>query len=86
VCRSALVPRRVAALGLIGGPLLAVGFVGVLFGAFEPGSELQAAARAFEFIWELSLGTYLIVKGFRPSAVTALETRVPARELQLVAA
>jgi hypothetical protein len=84
--RSNLVPRRMAMLGLIGGPLLAAGFVGVLFGAFEPGSGWQAAATAFEFVWELSLGIYLIVKGFRPSAVTSLQTRVPATEPSLAAA
>jgi hypothetical protein len=84
--RSNLVPRRMAMLGLIGGPLLAVGFVGVLFGAFEPGSGWQAAATAFEFVWELSLGIYLIVKGFRPSAVTSLQTRGPVTEPSLAAA
>ena len=68
--RSRLVPRRMAVLGLIGGTLLAVGFVGVLFGAFDAGSGWQAAATAFEFVWELSLGIYLIVKGFRPSPIT----------------
>ena len=68
--RSGLVPRRMAMLGLIGGPLLAVGFVGVLFGAFDSGSSWQAAATAFEFVWELSLGVYLVVKGFRPTRIT----------------
>jgi hypothetical protein len=68
--RSGLVPRRMAVLGLIGGPLLAVGFAGVLFGAFDAGSGWQAAATAFEFVWELSLGIYLVVKGFRRSPVT----------------
>jgi hypothetical protein len=67
--RSRLVPRRMAVLGLIGGPLLLVGFVGVLFGAFDSGSGWQAAATAFEFVWELSLGIYLVVKGFRPSPI-----------------
>jgi Domain of unknown function (DUF4386) len=84
--RSNLVPRRMAMLGLIGGPLLAAGFVGVMFGAFEPGSGWQGAATAFEFVWELSLGIYLIVKGFRPSAVTSLQTRVPTAEPSLAAA
>ena len=84
--RSNLVPRRMAMLGLIGGPLLAVGFVGVMFGAFEPGPAWQGAATAFEFVWELSLGIYLIVKGFKPSAGASLQTRVPAIEPSLAAA
>jgi hypothetical protein len=67
-------------LGLIGGPLLIVGFLGVLFDVFEAGSGWQAAATAFEFVWELSLGIYLIVRGFRPEVVASLTTRVPATE------
>ena len=73
--RSGLVPPRMAMLGLIGGPLLVVGFVCVLFEIIETGSGAQAAATAFEFVWELSLGIYLIVKGFRPSAITSGGTR-----------
>jgi len=73
--RSGLIPPRMAMLGLIGGPLLAVGFVCVLFGVFETGSGGQAATTAFEFVWELSFGIYLVVKGFRPSAVASLQTR-----------
>jgi len=56
-------------LGLIGGPVLAAGFVGVLFGVFEAGSVWQAIATIPEFFWELSLGIYLIVKGFKPSPI-----------------
>lgn len=84
--RSNLVPRGMAMLGLIGGPLLAAGFVGVLFGIFEEGSAWQGAATVFEFVWEMSLGIYLIVKGFRPSAVSSLQTHVPTIEPSLVAA
>jgi hypothetical protein len=76
--RSGLVPRRMAVLGLIGGPVLAVGFVGVLFGAFEAGSGWQAAATAFEFVWELSLGIFLTVRGFRPSPITTVDVREEA--------
>ena len=69
--RSGLVPRGMALLGLIGGPLVCVTGIGVLFGAFEPGSAPQVIATAPEFVWELSLGIYLMVKGFRPSPITA---------------
>ena len=84
--RSRLVPRRMSVLGLIGGPLLAVGFVGVLFGAFDSGSGWQAAATAFEFVWELSLGIYLIVKGFRPSPILEEISVQPYAEPVLVPA
>lgn len=83
--RSGLVPRGMAVLGLIGGPLLAVGFVCVLFGVFEPGSGGQAAATAFEFVWELSLGIYLTVKGFRPTRITTVDIReeAPTRSMAI---
>jgi hypothetical protein len=84
--RSRLVPRRMAVLGLIGGPLLAVGFVGVLFGAFDAGSGWQAVATAFEFVWELSLGIYLVVKGFRPSPILEEVAVQPYAEPVLVSA
>ena len=68
--RSGLVPRGLAMLGLIGGPLLLVAFDGVLFGAFEQVSLPAAIATIPEFLWELSLGIYLTVKGFQPSPIT----------------
>ena len=43
----------------------------VLFDVIEPGSSGQAIATIPEFFWELSLGIYLIVKGFKPSPITA---------------
>jgi hypothetical protein len=70
--RSGLVPRRMAILGLIAGPVLIARFVGILFGIFEPGSALGGLMVVPEFLWELSLGIWLIVKGFNPSALAAL--------------
>ncbi len=72
--RSGLVPRGMAVLGLIAGPVLIARFVGVLFGAFEPVSVLGGLMVVPEFVWELSLGIWLIVKGFNPSAVASLYT------------
>ena len=65
--RSRLVPRSMAVLGMIGGPVLFAAGIGVLFGAFEPSGFVQSLATAPEFVWELSLGIYLTVKGFRES-------------------
>jgi Domain of unknown function (DUF4386) len=70
--RSGLVPRRMAMLGLIGGPLICASGIAVLFGVFEQGGTGQGLATIPEFLWELSLGMYLTVKGFKPSAVDAL--------------
>jgi hypothetical protein len=69
--RSALVPRAMAVLGLIGGPLVAASGIAVLFGLYEQLSPWSAVATIPEFAWEASLGIYLIAKGFRPSAITA---------------
>jgi hypothetical protein len=69
-----------AMLGLIGGPLLIVAFVGVLFGAFEQVSLPAAIATIPEFLWELSLGIYLVVKGFKPSPITGAYERDLGRD------
>ena len=67
--RSGLVPRGMAMLGLIGGPLVIASGTAVLFNVIEPGSAAQFIATIPEIAWELSLGIYLTVKGFRPAAI-----------------
>jgi hypothetical protein len=71
--RSRLVPRGMAMLGLVGGPLLCASAIGVLFGVFDAGSAPQVLATAPEFVWELSLGIYLMVKGFKASGIQRLQ-------------
>ena len=56
--RSGLVPRGMAMLGLIGGPLLMATAIAIMFDATERGGALQAIATIPEFFWELSLGIY----------------------------
>jgi hypothetical protein len=77
--RSGLVPRGMAMLGLIGGPLVMASGIAVMFDVIERGSTLQGIATIPEFFWELSLGIYCIVKGFRPSPILAVDeaVRVP---------
>ena len=72
--KSELVPRRMAMLGLIGGPLAFIGGVFVLFGAIEDPSGALFAFTAIEIAWEASLAIYLTVKGYRPSPVLAEES------------
>jgi hypothetical protein len=69
--RSGLVPRGMAMMGLIGGPLVVASGIAVMFDVVERGSTLQGIATIPEFIWELSFGIYLIVKGFKPSPILA---------------
>jgi Domain of unknown function (DUF4386) len=66
--RSGLVPRGMAILGLIGGPLLMASAIAIMFDVTERGGTLQGIATVPEFLWELSLGIYCIVKGFRSSS------------------
>ncbi len=70
--RSGLVPRRMAMLGLIGGPLVCAYGTGFLFGVFEAGSVWQIIGVLPEFVWELALGIWLTVRGFNPSALASL--------------
>ena len=65
---SGLVPRKMAWLGLVGGPLIIVSGTLVMFGVDNEGGTLQAIATIPEFLWELSLGIYCTFKGFRPSS------------------
>ncbi len=71
--RSGLVPRRMAILGLVGGPMLILSFVLILFGAFENGSGPSTLLVLPEIAWEASLGIYCAWKGFRPSALNELD-------------
>ena len=69
--RSALVPPRMAMLGLIGGSLLILSFVLILCGVYENGSALSGLLTLPEAAWELSLGIYCAWKGFRPESPIA---------------
>jgi hypothetical protein len=69
---SRLMPRGLAVLGLIGGPLIIVTGVAVLLGVLEEEGVWQVGVIP-EFFWELSLGIWPIVRGFNPSAIARLE-------------
>jgi len=64
--KSGLVPRRMAMLGLVGGPMLILSFVFTLFGVYENGSGPSFLLALPEIAWEASLGIYAAWKGFRP--------------------
>ena len=83
--KSALVPQRMAMLGLIAGPVLLARFVGILFGVVEPGSVVGSLMVVPEFIWELALGIWLIVKGFNPAAVAARSETTGTKDLSSAA-
>jgi CHAT domain len=57
----------------VAGPLIIASGVGVVLGIIEAGGMAQSIASLPEFLWELSLGVWLIVKGFNPSAAILSE-------------
>ena len=69
--RSALVPPRMALLGLIGGSLLILNFVMVLTGVYKNGEGPSGLLTLPEAAWELFLGIYCAWKGFRLSSPLA---------------
>jgi hypothetical protein len=68
--RSRLVPRLIPTVGLIGGVLLLADVTAIFFGGYGLGTVWHGIASAPIFAWELSLGVWMAVKGFRPSPIT----------------
>jgi Domain of unknown function (DUF4386) len=73
--RSGLMPRGLALLGVIGGPLQTLAGTGVLFDLYDAGGPVQSILTIPEMIWELSLGIYPLVWGFKSSPILAEEGR-----------
>jgi hypothetical protein len=69
--RSRLVPRILPLVGLIGAPLLIASDALVLIGRVDRLSSVAVFAALPIAAWEFSLGVYLVVKGFKPSPLTA---------------
>jgi len=67
--RSRLVPRGLSLIGIVGGPVLLVGYIAVLFGLVGQHAPLAALSALPVALFELSLGIWLIVKGFNPSPI-----------------
>jgi hypothetical protein len=68
-----------ALFGLVGGPLVCLSGLLVLFDVIGFGSTAQFAFTIPEIIWELFLGIYLTVKGFRPAPIIAGDMPLAAR-------
>jgi hypothetical protein len=69
--RSGLVPRVIPLMGLIGAPLLLASNVATMLGVNDATTVWSLVGVAPIFFWELSLGIWLTVMGFRPSPITA---------------
>lgn len=80
--RSGLVPRVIPTLGLIGAPLLLAVTLATTLGLTEHRSAWWIVVAPI-FVWELSLGVYLLRKGFRhPSVSTITVAATPAHHHQ----
>jgi hypothetical protein len=69
--KSGLVPRAIPLLGLVGAPVLLAASIGVAFGTHDVSAGVHGLLAAPIAFWELSLGGYLVIKGFRPAPITA---------------
>ena len=69
--QSRLVPRILPVLGFIGAPLLVANTIVVMFGVSGPLLTLTTLGVIPIAVWEFSLGVWLAVKGFKPTAITA---------------
>lgn len=65
--RSRLVPRILPIIGFVGAPLLVASVIATLWGAIDQVSPVAGLAALPIALWEISLGVWLVVKGFRPS-------------------
>jgi hypothetical protein len=73
--QSRLVPRALSLIGIFGAfPLIAV-YLAVMFGLIGQHASLAGLGAILVALFEFSLGVWLIVKGFNPEAVAALEFR-----------
>jgi Domain of unknown function (DUF4386) len=72
--RTQLVPRPWPWLGLIGGPLIFISGTAVMLDGGHPSGSLQGLATIPEALWELFLGVYCTIWGFRREAPILSET------------
>ena len=73
--RSGLVPRIIPTVGLIGAPLLFLSTVATMFGVNDATSVWTGIATLPIFLWELSVGLWMAIRGFNPSAPILREER-----------
>jgi hypothetical protein len=69
--RSRLVPRVLPLLGFFGAALLLASVTATLFGLWGQVSAMAVLLALPIAAWEFSLGIYLMVRGFKPSPITA---------------
>lgn len=71
--KSRLVPRGLCVIGIVGGPVLIVGYLAVMFDLVGQRDALAGLSALPVALFEFSLGVWLVVKGFDADAVRALD-------------
>jgi peptidoglycan/LPS O-acetylase OafA/YrhL len=89
MCRTQLVPRAWTWLGLVGGPLIIISGTIVMFGGNPASAALKRQASIPEAVWELFLGVYCTIWGFKrdaPILSGSVSTRSGSAEISASAA
>lgn len=73
--KSRLVPRALALIGIVGAPVLLIGYFAILFGFVGQHAPVVGLFALLVALFEFSLGIWLITKGFNTKAVAALEAK-----------
>ena len=73
--QSRLVPRVLSLIGIVGAVPLVAGYIAVLFGLIGQHAPLAGLAALLVALFEASLGVWLVVRGFDPTAIALLEQR-----------
>jgi hypothetical protein len=80
--RARLVPRVLPVLGFIGAPLLIANTIVFMFGITSGPIFVLTGIGVLPIAgFEFSLGVWLTVKGFNPSAITSLDAKNTTSEL-----
>jgi hypothetical protein len=79
--KSRLVPRALSVIGIVGAPILVVGYLAILFGLIGRLTPLAGLSALPVALFEFSLGIWLIVKGFNPSAIASLAAKSQTDEV-----
>ena len=79
--KSRLVPRALSLIGIVGAPILVVGFLAVMFGLIGRLDPLAGLSALPVALFEFSLGVWLVAKGFNPSAIASLPARTQTLEV-----
>ena len=72
--KSRLVPRGLSLIGIVGAFPLLAGYAAIMFNIVDQHGSLAGAAALLVAVFELSLGLWLVFKGFNSKAVAALES------------